>query len=357
MDHTFLWDTLKTGGIPHQFIAAIQSLYKNNWHHTRVNGQLYEGPVVHSGVRQGCPLSGFLFAICVDVLLLRLQDLLTCDNEIARAFADDVATAIQDYKVSIPAIAHLFHEFEQISRLQLNIAKTVFIPLWPIGNERHLKNLITELCPSWRNISVAPLGKYFGFMIGPGAKDNSWSKALVKYDCRVRQWRGAKCGLLWNTLYYNTFAIPTLEFIAQLETIPESVISAETQALRRFASGPGNWISHEDLEHSGTFGIGSGFNLLAPTAKAAKLRLLHSVGKKYVSQQLEQISSAHSESGRRPFKGWHDASFAKVLHDNANALRGLGIHEESISAAGNDVKVNSFQKHAMQLVVRHLVPY
>ena len=84
------------------------------------------------------------------MLLLRLEHTLSSVGEAARAFADDTATVVSDYAVTIPTLAKLFSEYEELSGLQLNIDKTIFIPLWPIASERGLRNLITELCPSWR---------------------------------------------------------------------------------------------------------------------------------------------------------------------------------------------------------------
>ena len=105
MDHSFIWHTLRIAGIPSDFVSAIQMLYKNNQHRLRMDGELYNGPTVSSGVRQGCPLSGLLFSICVDVLLLRLADHLNREDEIARAFADDTAVVVNDYLVTIPTFS------------------------------------------------------------------------------------------------------------------------------------------------------------------------------------------------------------------------------------------------------------
>eukprot|EP00973_Karenia_brevis_P007116 964633-Karenia_brevis.AAC.1 len=58
MSHEFIWQVLKTTGIPDQIIKAIQGLYKLNKHSIKLAGALFEGPTVASGVRQGCPLSG-----------------------------------------------------------------------------------------------------------------------------------------------------------------------------------------------------------------------------------------------------------------------------------------------------------
>ena len=146
MDHTFIWETLEANGLPPEFIRAVRMLYRENTHFLRLHGSLFEGPTVHSGVRQGCPLSGLLFAICADVLLVRLEKVLLGDDEVARAFADDTAVVVEDYARTIGTLANLFREYASISCLELNISKTVFIPLWPFSSVRGLRNLIAELC-------------------------------------------------------------------------------------------------------------------------------------------------------------------------------------------------------------------
>ena len=357
MDHSFIWETLLVAGIPLEFVSAIQMLYNNNCHKIRVGDQLYDGPTVRSGVRQGCPLSGLLFSICVDVLLLRLQDVLIKSDEIARAFADDTATVVSDYSVTLPTLALLFHEFEQISRLQLNIDKTVFIPLWPLVSERGLRNLITEVCPSWRNIKISTRGKYLGFIIGPCTKGDSWAAPLMKFSARAKQWEDTKCGLFWNTLYYNTFVVPTLEFVAQLEEITPAVLDSQICALRKLAAGPGTWISLGDLEHLGCYGIGNGFRLIEHTAKAAKLRLMSALGFSYIRHCKEQILAAQAESFRRPFGTWHARGYAKILNDNVNSLHAVGIRRERIICSQEASTTESFQKVARDLIVKDSMNY
>ena len=139
MDHVFIWDTLKATGLPLEFIRAIRLLYIENTHFLRLQGTLFEGPPVYIGVRQGCPLSGLLFAICADVLLIRLEKILVGDDELARAFADDTAAVVQDYSKTIGTLTNIFREYASISCLELNIYKTVFIPLWPLSSFRGLE--------------------------------------------------------------------------------------------------------------------------------------------------------------------------------------------------------------------------
>ena len=172
-------------------------------------------PLVCSGVRQGCPLSPILFALCADILLREISQILSGD-EVARAFADDTAVVIADYVVSTPVLGRLSQEFERISALSLNISKTIFIPLWPLGSSMALRTYIRELCSWWWDISVKTCGKYSGFMTGPGSEDESWSKPLQKYLHRAEQWGSLNLGLYYNMQGYRTFVATVLSFVMQL---------------------------------------------------------------------------------------------------------------------------------------------
>ena len=162
MCHSFIWDTLESIGLPRQFIKALQLFYVEDKHWIRIGANLVESVTVHSGVRQGCPLSPIIFALCADVLLRVIQTLLHGD-EIARAFADDTAIVLSDYLVTLPALCKTFQEYSRISALTLNISKTVFIPLWGTECLQNVRNLLRECCPPWRDIMIDTCGKYFGF--------------------------------------------------------------------------------------------------------------------------------------------------------------------------------------------------
>ena len=348
MDHDFIWDTLEAVGLPLEFICAIKMLYQGNKHFLRLQGALFEGPTVYSGVRQGCPLSGLLFAICADVLLIRLEKVLTGSDEVARAFADDTAVAVQDYTKTIATLSNLFQEYASISCLELNIQKTVFIPLWPLSSVRGLRNLITELCPAWRNIHIDVKGKYLGFIIGPGSAELSWSAPLKKFNQRVLKWEN-KCGLLWSSMYYNTFAVTTLEFVAQLVDTPDEVLISEEAALRRFAPGPGNWIKREDLENLNRFGIGAGFRTISLTSSAAKLRLMRDIGPKAILNRAESLRLAQVDSFSRPFGKWHQCAYVETLCTNWNMFKRQGI---SI-----DASIANFQSVSRLMIAQKLAPF
>ena len=162
--HDFMWSALAAIGLPDEYLRVLKCFYKDNFHRMRVGGVYVDSVTLHNGVRQGCPLSPILFALCADILLQEISRVLSGD-EVVRAFADDTAVVIQNYIPTLPILQKLFSEFEAICGLALNIKKTVLIPLWRF-NCINVQRIIKETCPRGKDILVASCGKYLGFVIG-----------------------------------------------------------------------------------------------------------------------------------------------------------------------------------------------
>ncbi|CAH8674745.1 unnamed protein product [Schistosoma haematobium] len=69
LDRTVLWDCLLKKGVPEKFINILNALYTNTSGRVRAYNHL--SPLFHSssGVRQGCPISPFLFNFAIDDIL------------------------------------------------------------------------------------------------------------------------------------------------------------------------------------------------------------------------------------------------------------------------------------------------
>ena len=84
--------------------------------------------------------------------------------------------------------------------------------------------------------------KYLGHFVGPGKSDLSWNKPLEKFKERVSMWKDQPLGLFWDARISNTFAIPVLSFVAQLEDPPtwsyKKLKSLFGRSPRAQASGP-----------------------------------------------------------------------------------------------------------------------
>ena len=83
------------------------------------------------GVRQGCPASGFLFAMAFDPIFRWLQDVIIPRNLAGLdflqptqcAYADDLAVAAPSFRDLMTALAPAFHSVDHIAGLNLNHRK------------------------------------------------------------------------------------------------------------------------------------------------------------------------------------------------------------------------------------------
>ncbi|MGL5231889.1 MAG: reverse transcriptase domain-containing protein, partial [Fusobacteriaceae bacterium] len=64
-----LWDCLKRNGVPIKYVNLMKSLYSNSESRVRVYGKVSESFKTSSGVRQGCPISPFLFNFIMDDIM------------------------------------------------------------------------------------------------------------------------------------------------------------------------------------------------------------------------------------------------------------------------------------------------
>ena len=68
LNHKFIIKCLQHFNFGNSFIRWIETFYKNITAVIVNNGFLYEEININRGVRQGCPLSSFLFILCMKIL-------------------------------------------------------------------------------------------------------------------------------------------------------------------------------------------------------------------------------------------------------------------------------------------------
>ncbi|CAK0797853.1 unnamed protein product, partial [Prorocentrum cordatum] len=218
-----------------------------------------------------------------------------------RAFADDVAAVTPDLFVSAPALLSIFTDCGRISGLQLNLPKTCVVPLFRSDQATVLRDVLSSY-PSRCCAQVAWRAIYLSFLLGPERGCETYDKALDKVLGRASWVGAAGGGLYMTTMAYTVCITSALGFFMQLDALPPSWASVETEMFRRLVLAP-------------VYG----------RAPAAQLRVAApekgAAGGLQAAARAVELHRARVDSGKLMVKAawadWLDCSYLCQLDDNA----------------------------------------
>ena len=211
----------------------MRTLYKNASSCVLNNG-FATGPFsLGRGVRQGDPLSPYLFILALKTLAIKLrQDSsvqgLKIGEEIIKLslFADGMTCVIKD-KMSYTNLFRILESFGECSGLKVNDEKTEIVPLGDniLQEEDFPKHSICEV--------TKILGIYFGYDERQ-RNDLNFRQTLksIKKSINIWKWRGLS--LLGRVQIVKTFAIPKLMFRASVLPISKELIKEANSIFYNF---------------------------------------------------------------------------------------------------------------------------
>ncbi|KAJ3600178.1 hypothetical protein NHX12_034128, partial [Muraenolepis orangiensis] len=130
VEHSFLWKVMEKFGFSADFIAKIKVLYNNIESVLKFNGGLCAPFRVCRGVRQGCALSGMLYALSLEPLLNKIRSKLQGlflpgfnGNMVLSVYADDVVVFVRD-QTDIDVLVDIVREFSSASAARVNWKKS-----------------------------------------------------------------------------------------------------------------------------------------------------------------------------------------------------------------------------------------
>lgn len=135
----FIFNTAEAFGFHQKFIDWLKLMYKNPVAQVKVNGTLSRRLRIHKGTRQGDPLSGSIFAMCMESLAeaVRQQNRIKGVNigheeHKLAMYADDVIMYITSPETTLPALKETIKEYSELSGYKINETKCESIT---VGNE------------------------------------------------------------------------------------------------------------------------------------------------------------------------------------------------------------------------------
>ena len=190
------------------------------------------------GVRQGDPLSPYLFIVAIEILAISLrtnkyiEGIKIGANEIKSLFYADDMTATLANISSVEILIKILNDFEKCSGLKMNLSKTK--AMWIGASKQSLeKPLDLEWCSG-----VKTLGIYFSCDQEQVFKQN-FHERLKDVQKIINLWSSRSLSLFGKVTIIKSFLIPKLLYVSSILETPQQIIKDMERMIYKFLwNGP-----------------------------------------------------------------------------------------------------------------------
>ena len=219
----YILSSLKAFNFGPNFIDYIKTLYNDIFTAMINDGYISTWFQPERGVRQGCPISPYLFIHAVETLSSKIREDKTIKGisingtEIKISqHADDTTCFIRD-KYSLKHLLSLFARFKCCAGWSINVEKTVAKPLGIFQPESY------SLCDlNWTTQN----GTTLGVTIPANEKDHyllNFKKRIKNMENLLKGWKCRHLSLKGKITAINTLASSPLLYIANTVHVPQRV--------------------------------------------------------------------------------------------------------------------------------------
>ena len=214
ISHSFIIQCLKHFNFGDDLINWVKLFYTDIKGIILNNGHLSDSFSIERGVRQGCPLSSFLFLICIEVMAnhiehcQEIEGIKINDTEIKQTlFADDATFFNNGKESSYKTLIYTIEEFGKLSGLKVNYSKTLVLQIGSLKGKKI--NFQKGSRFVWTSSSAKTLGITFSNDCSSFITENITPKLQDFKKC-LKQWHHRKLTLIGKVSVVRTFALPKL---------------------------------------------------------------------------------------------------------------------------------------------------
>ena len=225
---TIEWDFINNCLKIFNFGPDIQNWFKVLYNNVNScvlnNGYASEFFSLGRGVRQGCPLSGLLFVIGIEILARAIKNdagikgIKVGEKEIkVSLYADDTTFVVRDLD-SITHLLSLLDKFKSLSGLEINTKKTE--GMW-LGSWKN--NTETPFGFRWPRDPIKALGIFFSYDLNK-TNDLNFIEKIKNLEKTLNCWKRRNLTLYGKINIVKTFGLSKLIYNSSVLVIPENLI-------------------------------------------------------------------------------------------------------------------------------------
>lgn len=248
VSHSYLFEALGAFGFGPSFVSYVRLLYTEVYSLVKVNGAVTRPFRVGRGIRQGCSLSGLLYTIAIEPLLIQLRRSLqglTVQRSMAEertavkliAYADDVTVIIRSQE-EVAALLSSLDIFAKASSAKVNWGKTASFLLGGWQDQPPPRLPVQQ---QWGRTGLKILGVCFG---SEQYMEKNWDGLVDKVTGKLRRWEWIKPQLSYRgrVLVVNNLAASMLWHRLTVLDPPAELVSSLQKVFVNFIWDSNHWL-------------------------------------------------------------------------------------------------------------------
>jgi len=255
LEHNFIITALQSFGFGNTLCRWIRILYSRAVFSIKNNGWIGKRICMGRGIRQGCPASGLLFVIAVELMAIKIRNNTNIhgfifgrhgnEHKISQ-YVDDSTVFVRNAE-SIEHVIDTVSEFGKVAGPKLNIAKTEGIWLGPL---KSMSKFYAGI--SFKNEAVKCLGIYIGHSKELCCEKN-WMPKVKRIQASLEVWKTRNLTLIGKVVLLKTMALSQITYIASVMCCPDNIVKEIEKLMYNFI-----WSGRERVKRQTLIG---GYNI------------------------------------------------------------------------------------------------
>ena len=312
--HVWFIAVLRRLRVPQNILNLIEALYKDVTALAVFAGVVVGSFQIVSGIKQGCPMSGSIFALGIDPLLRALASRLPGRWTTLNAYADDVSLVLTNVFLELGIVLDALVLWSRATAMTLNIRKCVLVPLWQ--HSERLRRWIRRAHPAFASAAISSFAKYLGVVLGPGALGHLWDGLECRFLTRAGEVRASDRGFTTKVRLFSTYCTSMLSHRLQFTPPTKSLRALYTKGAQRILAAPWQAIPHSLLTRLKDLKFPFEVTDIERLSLALRARLAASSSSlRPAGLLLDQIEDSDDRLLRPAFSDWRCRSMCHYLQE------------------------------------------